>query len=75
MTLCVTHTNTHATLQAYTVCDAGEDVAGTLGAIVRSRGLSHLVPPKALEHGDPRQALRVRGAGRDGGGDGVGWWG
>ncbi|PNW73585.1 hypothetical protein CHLRE_13g564950v5 [Chlamydomonas reinhardtii] len=44
--------------KAYTVCDAGEDVAGTLGAIVRSRGLSHLVPPKALEHGDPRQALR-----------------
>ncbi|KAG2443951.1 hypothetical protein HXX76_002290 [Chlamydomonas incerta] len=44
--------------KAYTVCDAGEDVAGTLGAIVRSRGLGHLVPPKALEHGDPRQALR-----------------
>ncbi|KAG2439846.1 hypothetical protein HYH02_010478 [Chlamydomonas schloesseri] len=44
--------------KAYTVCDAGEDVAGVLGAIVRSRGLGPLVPAKALEHGDPRQALR-----------------
>ncbi|EFJ51620.1 hypothetical protein VOLCADRAFT_56931, partial [Volvox carteri f. nagariensis] len=44
--------------KAYSVCDPGEDVGGVLGAIVRSRGLGGLVPTKALEHPDPRQALR-----------------
>ncbi|GIL67389.1 hypothetical protein Vafri_20793, partial [Volvox africanus] len=44
--------------KAYSVCDPGEDVGGVLGAIVRSRGLGALVPNKALEHPDPRQALR-----------------
>ncbi|GLC55413.1 hypothetical protein PLESTB_000984700 [Pleodorina starrii] len=44
--------------KAYSVCDPGEDVGGVLGAIVRSRGLGGLVPHKALEHPDPRQALR-----------------
>ncbi|GFR43096.1 hypothetical protein Agub_g3927, partial [Astrephomene gubernaculifera] len=44
--------------KAYSVCDAGEDVAGVLGPIVRSRGLGPLLAPRALEHPDPRQALR-----------------
>ncbi|KAG2498450.1 hypothetical protein HYH03_003706 [Edaphochlamys debaryana] len=44
--------------KAYSVCDPGEDVAGVLGAIVRSRGLGPLVPAKALEHPEPKQALR-----------------
>ncbi len=55
----LTHATGHHAPQAYTVCDPGEDVAWTLGAIVRSRGLGAQVPAKALEHSDPRQALRV----------------
>lgn len=46
-------------LQAYTALDAGEDVAGVLGPIVKSRGLGGMVPAKALEQSDARQALRV----------------
>lgn len=39
------------------MCD-GEDVGAVLGAIVKGRGLTQ-VTARALEHSDPRQALRV----------------
>ncbi|MEW5312778.1 MAG: hypothetical protein WDW38_004386 [Sanguina aurantia] len=43
--------------KAYSVCD-GEDVGAVLGAIVKGRGLTQ-VTARALEHSDPRQALRA----------------
>ncbi|KAJ9529927.1 hypothetical protein QJQ45_023207, partial [Haematococcus lacustris] len=46
---------------ARTVCAArgGGDVAGVLGQICKARGLGHLVPARALEQSDPKQALRA----------------
>lgn len=41
------------------MCDPGEDVVGVLGQIVKARSLGRQVPQKALEHPEPKQALRV----------------
>lgn len=42
--------------KAYSACEPGADVAGVLGPIVKGRGLQ--VPPRAMEHPEPRQVLR-----------------
>lgn len=52
-----------AARQAYSACEQGEDASAVLGPIVRARALEGLVPAKALEHPDPKQALRVRAGG------------
>ena len=50
--------------QAYSVCDPGEDVVGVLTQIAKARGLlGTRLAPRALEHPDPKQALRVGGCG------------
>lgn len=41
--------------------EAGEDVQAVLGPIIKARNLGHLVPSRALEHPDPKQALKVGG--------------
>eukprot|EP00967_Tisochrysis_lutea_P097102 scaffold142524_cov17-Tisochrysis_lutea.AAC.1 len=51
----------HECLQAYSACEVGEDQVAVLSPIIKARSLGHLVPTKALEHPDPKQALRVRG--------------
>lgn len=46
--------------KAYSACEHGAtDAQAMLSQIVKSRGLGSLVPPRALEHSDPRQALRA----------------
>jgi len=45
--------------RAYSACEPGADVAGVLGQIVKSRGLGGQVPARALEHPEPKQALRA----------------
>ena len=45
--------------KAYSVCEQGADVQGVLSQIVKSRGLSSLVPSRSMEQSDPRQAMRA----------------
>eukprot|EP00798_Chlamydomonas_sp_ICE-L_P013599 gene13599-19472_t len=45
--------------KAYSVCTDKEDVGTVLGQIVKSRGLGQQVTARALEHPEPRQALRA----------------
>ncbi|KAF5828041.1 hypothetical protein DUNSADRAFT_18295 [Dunaliella salina] len=45
--------------KAYSACEVGEDQVAVLSPIIKARNLGHLVPTKALEHPDPKQALRA----------------
>ena len=45
--------------KAYSVCEDGAEAQPVLSQIVKSRGLSSLVPTRALEQSDLRQALRA----------------